>query len=674
MFQNYYSDNLISKYIKCLLSETYVPTVGIWKPGTSILSGFTYITYDGYIVRAKKDFIAYPIFEYDSKSKNTSTSSGIIGSVSQVIIDGEVSQEDIPVDVEKYGVKFNDTYYLYLKEHFDNGINNFLCSYFCGDIGGVVRSRWNMTKIEDLGPESTFDSTYFDVIKPYVQGEYYPGVSSNYESNSALYDSNTHYYLGNYLRMLRDINNIDLMQYYNCYSGDMSDSIRIKQSDIKEYVYVGRLSKYIINRNDSFTYKEAGKVSEELYNSTLNYYYADINNNVDIKNIAYHIDLDNRVVTSNAGGSYRISEYDYGKTFEIPERDSEDNYYTNIYLITGKSGNLTINSESNKYYEINGGGSSFWYNRTFRWDSTAQYCIRIDRYYVYKNNSYVGSSEVPWKESNEYYALQSIDAIYNGKVNDSNKVYIVPIKFNKIYSIYIDSYTPFKIQPVYYDGVFAKGIYDYSEDRLIGSTTVNYCSKTQPFIFNSIISIQKSVENVLSTSKLVEDHLVLLVQVPKSNKSPLVVLEGDYSDIGLNNNSLPKLYVGNGCSDPLIFKSVPSLTRNLGNVENAFSDRLIEYLMNNVIVKNSSIKNNIERVQSYITSSTALKKLGNVYSKEIKKDVWDYNMQYYIYNLVTSKNNKFNKLYADINGFIDKDTEFILSKADNNDYSNWGKK
>ena len=58
MFQKYYSDNLISKFIKCLLWDTYIPTVDIWRPGKSIIKGFTYITYDRYIVKAEQDYIS----------------------------------------------------------------------------------------------------------------------------------------------------------------------------------------------------------------------------------------------------------------------------------------------------------------------------------------------------------------------------------------------------------------------------------------------------------------------------------------------------------------------------------------------------------------------------------------------------------------------------------------
>ena len=50
---------------------------------------------------------------------------------------------------------------------------------------------------------------------------------ANYISNTSYYDSNTHYFLGQYLRMIRDLYNIDLMAYYNCWCGNILDNLRL---------------------------------------------------------------------------------------------------------------------------------------------------------------------------------------------------------------------------------------------------------------------------------------------------------------------------------------------------------------------------------------------------------------------------------------------------------------
>ena len=75
-----------------------------------------------------------------------------------------------------------------------------------------------------------YNKEYFTIIKPYIEGKFYRGLTSIYTPNTSIYDSETHYYLGNYLRYVRDIHNINLMPYYNCWDGTMRDSIRIKHN------------------------------------------------------------------------------------------------------------------------------------------------------------------------------------------------------------------------------------------------------------------------------------------------------------------------------------------------------------------------------------------------------------------------------------------------------------
>lgn len=78
------------------------------------------------------------------------------------------------------------------------------------------------------GPRSELDSRYFDIIDKYIDNTSNYGLCSKYTSSTSYYDSKTHYYLGQYLRMQRDMYNLDLMAYYNCWCGEYSDKIRIK--------------------------------------------------------------------------------------------------------------------------------------------------------------------------------------------------------------------------------------------------------------------------------------------------------------------------------------------------------------------------------------------------------------------------------------------------------------
>ena len=405
MPQKYYVDNLISRFIKCLLWDTYIPTVDIWKPGKSIIKGFTYVTNDGYIVKAKQDWK--------------------------------------PV----------------------NGLE---------------------------GPKSALNDKFFKVISNYIEGAFYRGITSNFESNSALYDSDTHYMLGQYLRSIRDLHNLDLMPYYNCFSGIASNKIRI-----------------------------------------------------------------------------------------------------------------------------------------------------------------LNDSSVTLENTN----------------NDGLVSYIVPIKMNKDYSIYYESDVPYKILPVYYDGISVTLI------NSVKYTKVSRSSLRDPYIFNFSASGDEDIFQS-TTSRLLEDYLVLLVQVPKNKYSNLVVLEGNYKDVKINLNNTP----GNPSINKLspmkllepdskeleegmnnLLKPLSSLTLNIGDTNYAFSDRLIEYLLYSPIINKDRVRYNIERIQRYLSSNKAKEEFRTKYELPYIKDVWDNNLRYYIYNLVTQSIDT--PLYKDINGFVDKDTEFIIDKA-----------
>lgn len=96
----------------------------------------------------------------------------------------------------------------------------------------IVKAKQNFTPSNDDGPQSIYDEYYFELINPFVEGQYYKGLTGTYNSNSSLYDSETHYYLGQYLRQLRDLHNIDIMQYYNCWSGEYINNIRLDGKEL----------------------------------------------------------------------------------------------------------------------------------------------------------------------------------------------------------------------------------------------------------------------------------------------------------------------------------------------------------------------------------------------------------------------------------------------------------
>lgn len=70
-------------------------------------------------------------------------------------------------------------------------------------------------------------SSQLTIISPYKFESSYPGLTSTYSSINDGYDSKTHYYLGNHLRCIRDLHDINLMPFYNCYNGEYVPDIAI---------------------------------------------------------------------------------------------------------------------------------------------------------------------------------------------------------------------------------------------------------------------------------------------------------------------------------------------------------------------------------------------------------------------------------------------------------------
>lgn len=418
MYQKFNTNNMISKFIKDLLKDTYIPTVPIWNDNDPLVKDMIYVTKE-YIVKAKKNY-------------NPSTSNNI----------------------------------------------------------------------------SVFNNEYFKIICPYIFGQFYQGVTSNFKSSSSMYDSYTHKALGDYLRMIRDLKSINLMQYYNCWNNWHSDKLRIAS---------------------------------------------------------------------------------------------------------------------------------------------------------YKNPDSTAASTI----ANHPITAVTINA--NNTIKDGLRCILVPIKFNQKYTIYINSSYPIIVTPIYYTGQTI--ISPSNIPSFIGNgEIINQCSFNNPYIYNSPV-----IENLSGTPSLVgnrflEKYLTLLIQLPDNNDSNIVVLEGDYSENRFINdkyhtNSIKKVFYGinadklNNLELDNICTSIPGLSRNISNQTYAFSDRLLEYLLLNVIDINDEISENISRIQQYISSYKSLKTNKKQYSQAYIKGVWNNNMRVFIHDMVTTN---VDRKSIDINGYVDKDSEELI--------------
>ncbi len=285
--------------------------------------------------------------------------------------------------------------------------------------------------------------------------------------------------------------------------------------------------------------------------------------------------------------------------------------------------------------------------------------IDLMQYYNCFNNIY--SDNLRIKQNSETTIID-----YNKSINDDNIVTLVPIKFDQDYTIYINARNSIQIMPCLYDGINLIENIDINAK----CENINYCSYNQPYHYKGIESsiIKPGIWDVETSNLNWERYLYLLIQMPKALNQNILILEGDYSNSKFVKESdftikLPKIigseysrYTDNELNK--FYNSVPGLTREWSLNSLPFSDRLIEYLLLNVIDKDDKISKDIERIQLYLSNYKSLELFGSKFNlNSYNKGIWDNNLRNHVYNVVT--NYKTPQL-IDINGYVDKDSEKII--------------
>lgn len=248
--------------------------------------------------------------------------------------------------------------------------------------------------------------------------------------------------------------------------------------------------------------------------------------------------------------------------------------------------------------------------------------------------------------------------VYNKKVTQY-KILKVPVKFNTEYTIAIDCASKVQVAPVLLsmnqllvlNGIDLTSLLCQQGNVL----TLPSTSFKQPFKykinntnFTQLRGTNKQIDEYL---QMYEKNLYMIIQLPANVNSSVVILEGDYTNCKLRHvvdiNSVSDMSGYELCD---LLRSDLSLLQLNDSVSYPFSDRLIEYLLLNVITDRDEFHNDIEDIQSkYISNYKDSKLLG----------IWDNILRYKIY-MDFSRNKKISQL--DITGFVDKDVESFISR------------
>lgn len=225
--------------------------------------------------------------------------------------------------------------------------------------------------------------------------------------------------------------------------------------------------------------------------------------------------------------------------------------------------------------------------------------------------------------------------------NNAYKLVGVPIKFNKTYSICIDCSASILMSPVFLgDAGLIKDASgnDMSSDIGVGVMQINQSSFTKPILYRVDTEDKQLMD--------IERYLTLLIQLPSNNTSSVLVAESDISGVRceriFNAGELNRI---TAAEQNKLMLSELSLARFNDNTSYAFSDRLIEYLLLNVITGEDEFTEDIVKVQSWTGLKSDNSKVLGIWRDSTRYDLY----HSYMTSPSTTK--------IDINGYVDSDME-----------------
>ncbi len=246
------------------------------------------------------------------------------------------------------------------------------------------------------------------------------------------------------------------------------------------------------------------------------------------------------------------------------------------------------------------------------------------------------------------------DEVKQGDSSDY-RTFRIPIKFNTNYTLAIDCSSNVRVAPILLSGNYVINNISYYTDS---GSTVNFNPNTnisnQITTFNSmsfkhpeLVGVSILRDENAGILQQYERYLCLLIQVPKENNSSIVLLEGDYSRVTNNVYDISGLRELGDLELSNIMTSELSLLQMNDKVTYPFADRLVEYLLLNVINTRDPITKNIKRVQDLFVDTDSIPE---VWSNTLRSDIY----------LTYQKNILIKQL--DLNGFVDIDTERLMKK------------
>lgn len=244
------------------------------------------------------------------------------------------------------------------------------------------------------------------------------------------------------------------------------------------------------------------------------------------------------------------------------------------------------------------------------------------------------------------YALSNTQITWGTGEDSLSTVYAIPVKFGKKYTIAVESASVVQLRAVMYTKTgMLKDKRGYYTDKLANSGNymlLPFSRYSEPFLWG--------IETTDPSLYTRQRDLYLLLQVSKDTNSAITVLEGDY----LQSNVVKADQVTH-VREPLPFYNLSLLRYNAG-CSYAFSDRLVEYLLDNVITNNDEFGLDIKYVQSSLNLLDKFYSYGFQHNA-LTDGVWNDRIRRSIQRIIEYNDDVY---LQDQDGYINKDIEELL--------------
>ena len=448
----------------------------------------------------------------------------------------------------------------------------------------------------------------FVPIGEYTFGDKNDKLCTNFLSNTAGYDSKTHEYLGRYLRALRDMYGLNLMPLYNCFSNNPFS---------RHHIYPDRITKTL-----------------SAYHTKI--YKVPIRFNTD-----YTVCIENVSATTFAPAFIRNEQL--LKLNKTPIGDNID--ATNRYISLHTTDVISTYS-----------GLRFFDPIVIRFDNIPE--TRTINYMADTRTS----EHVPVDISVAQY-FSSIEILSTEEYETNKELLYVKTPISITFPYGIVKITSEEFNPgVYYTcdvnphdmewrELDDNDEYFITEDVLIDPTKTYY----EELFETTPMSYTYTIEDIhCELYDSIEDNLYLLIQVPESFNSNIVILEGDYThtqsrkyfnEVDLRN--YPENYL-----DKLFTHDIRLMRMNVPQII-PFSNSLMQFLLWNAICGLDSINLDMDRL---------LDSIRNLYMDV--DDKYYANYWYFRYRELISEYSFVNQYeYIDDNlGYVTSEIEALLNR------------